>query len=48
MGKWGLSLAFDDLGLIWVPQEPKPENTLVVLRNFEHPESKTKKEEGKR
>ena len=44
----GLSLAFDELGLIWVPQEPKPKNTLVVLRNFEHPESKTKKEEGKR
>ena len=38
-----LSLTFDGLGLIWLLQEAKPENSLVVLRNFEKPQSKTKR-----
>ena len=43
-----LSLAFDELLFTWIPQKPKPKNALVVLRNFEHPESKTKKGRGKK
>jgi hypothetical protein len=43
-----LSNAFDNLGLIWMPQEPNPEKELVILRNYENPESKTKKGKGKK
>lgn len=41
-----LSLVFDSIGLLWLPQEPKPMDTLVVLRNYKNPEGKTKKERG--
>ena len=41
-----LSLVFDSIGLVWFHQEPKPKDTLVILRNYRNPEGKTKKERG--
>ena len=41
-----LSLVFDSIGLLWLPQDPKPNDSLVVLRNYKYPKGKTKKERG--
>jgi hypothetical protein len=41
-----LSLTFDAIGLLWLSQEPKPEQSLVVLRDYRNPEGKTKKARG--
>jgi hypothetical protein len=41
-----LAMAFDGIGLVWCYQEPKPKASLVVLRNYQSPEGKTKKQRG--
>ena len=41
-----LSLAFDAIDLLWFPQDPKPEQSLVILRDYRNPKGKTKKARG--
>ena len=38
--------AFKDIGLRWFPQIPNPLKDLVVLRNYENPEGRTKRDKG--
>ena len=42
-----LAASFEQTGLVWAKQVPKPHKELVYLKNFSNPQGKNKKERGK-